>query len=167
MVDELVYSELAKNFAATGQFLVRGVPAHGYGFVYPLLIAPAWRLFASIPDAYRAAKAINAVVMSLGRRSRRTCSRAASCGLRLALVAAALTVLVPSMLYTGMLMTENAFYPVFVWLALRCSCWHARAADRSPPGARCSRCACSRIETRAQAVALVAAVADRAARCSR
>ena len=60
MVDELVYSELAKSFAAHGQFLVRGVPSHGYGFVYPVLIAPAWRLFDAVPEAYAAAKAINA-----------------------------------------------------------------------------------------------------------
>ena len=44
----------------SGQFLVRGVPSHGYGFVYPLLIAPAWRSSASVPDAYAAAKTINA-----------------------------------------------------------------------------------------------------------
>ena len=49
MVDEIVYSELAKNVAAHGQFLVRGVPSHGYGFVYPILISPAWKLFTSIP----------------------------------------------------------------------------------------------------------------------
>ncbi len=49
MVDEIVYSELAKNVAAHGQFLVRGVPSHGYGFVYPVLIAPAWRLFSARP----------------------------------------------------------------------------------------------------------------------
>ena len=65
MVDELVYSELAKNVAAHGEFLVRGVPSHGYGFVYPVLISPAWKLFTSIPDAYAAAKAIDAVLMSL------------------------------------------------------------------------------------------------------
>src|ERR671928_350025 len=65
MVDELVYSELAKSFAANGHFDVRGVPSHGYGFVYPLLIAPAWRLFGSLPSAYTAAKTINAVAMSL------------------------------------------------------------------------------------------------------
>ncbi len=47
MIDELVYSELAKSFAAHGQFLLRGVPSHGYGFVYPVVIAPAYRLFAS------------------------------------------------------------------------------------------------------------------------
>ena len=65
MVDEIVYSELAKNIAAHGEFLVRGHPSHGYGFVYPVLIAPAWALFTSVPTAYAAAKGINAVAMSL------------------------------------------------------------------------------------------------------
>src|SRR5207237_1262230 len=65
MGDEIVYSELAKSFAAHGHFLVRGVPSHGYGFVYPILLAPAWRLFSSVPDAYVAAKLTNSVVMSL------------------------------------------------------------------------------------------------------
>ena len=42
MVDELIYSELAKSFAADGRFLIRDVPAGGaYGVVYPLLISPA------------------------------------------------------------------------------------------------------------------------------
>src|SRR5215510_10922629 len=58
MIDELVYSELAKSFADGGQFLVRDVPSHGYGFVYPVLIAPAWWIFNAIPDAYAAAKTI-------------------------------------------------------------------------------------------------------------
>ena len=117
MIDEIVYSELAKSFASNGHFLVRDVPSHGYGFVYPVLIAPAWRAFAAIPDAYKAAKAINAVVMSLAAipayfLARRLVRPS------LALVAALLTVLVPSMLYTGTLMTENAFYPVFLVVAL-------------------------------------------------
>jgi hypothetical protein len=117
MVDEIVYSELAKNVAAHGEFLVRGEPSHGYGFVYPVLIAPAWRFFGSIPDAYAAAKAINSVLMSLAALpayflARRLLSPP------LALFAAALSVLVPSMLYTGMLMTENAFYPLFLMAAL-------------------------------------------------
>jgi len=117
MIDELVYSELAKSFAAHGEFLVRGVPSHGYGFVYPVLISPAWAIFTRIPDAYAAAKAINGVVMSLTAipayfLARRLLSQ------RLALVAAVMSVLVPSMLYTGTVMTENAFYPVFVTFAL-------------------------------------------------
>ena len=52
---------------------------------------------------------------------------------RLALVVAALTVLVPSMLYTGTLMTENAFYPLFLVVALAAR-RHARAADAGAAG---------------------------------
>ena len=65
MVDELIYSELGKSVASDGRFLVRGVPSSGYGFVYPVLIAPAFRLYGSVPPAYAGAKAINACLMSL------------------------------------------------------------------------------------------------------
>jgi hypothetical protein len=117
MVDELVYSELAKSLAEHGRFLVRGEPSTGYGFVYPALIAPAWRVHDSAPDAYALAKAINAVVMSLAAvpayfLARRLLAPA------LSLAVAGLTVAVPSMLYTGMLMTENVFYPMFLAVAL-------------------------------------------------
>jgi hypothetical protein len=117
MIDEVVYSELAKSFAAHGSFLVRGVASHGYGFVYPIVLAPAYRLHAAIPDAYAVAKAINGVVMSLAAvpayfLARRLLQPG------LALVVAALAVAVPSMLYTGTLMTENVFYPLFLLVAL-------------------------------------------------
>src|SRR5436190_22744980 len=117
MVDELIYSELAKSFAASGHFLVRGHHTGAYGIVYPILIAPAWKLFSSIPDAYAAAKTIGSIVMSLTAvpayfLARRVVPPLAS------LLAAALAVAVPSMVYTGTLMTENAFYPLFVTTAL-------------------------------------------------
>lgn len=117
MVDEIIYSELAKSFAATGHFLVRDQPSASYGFVYPVLIAPAYRLFASIPTAYDAARAINSFVMSLTVvpayfLARRVLPQS------LALVAGVLSLAIPSMAYTGTLMTENAFYPAFVLVAL-------------------------------------------------
>ena len=113
MVDELIYSELAKSLAEHGQFLVRGVPSNGYGFVYPALLAPAWRAYGAVPDAYAAAKAINAVMMSLAALPAYALARRVV-GRPPALAVAVLTVLVPSMLYTGTLMTENAFYPLFL-----------------------------------------------------
>jgi len=117
MVDELIYSELAKSFAASGEFRIRDQPAGGYGVVYPVLISPAFGLFDAVPTAYAAAKAINALVMSLAAvpayaLARRVLAPGPS------LVAALLTVAVPSLVYTGMLMTENLFYPVFLTLAL-------------------------------------------------
>ena len=65
MVDELIYSELAKSLAGGGRFLLRGEHTAAYGFVYPALISPAWALFDAIPQAYAAAKAINSFVVSL------------------------------------------------------------------------------------------------------
>jgi hypothetical protein len=116
MVDELIYSELAKSIAAHGSFLIRGVPSHGFGFLYPILIAPAFRI-ASVPQAYAAAKAIDTVLMSLAAIPAYLLARRL---MRpgLALLAAALTVAVPSMVYTGTLMTENAFYPLFLCVGL-------------------------------------------------
>ncbi len=117
MVDELLYSELAKSFAEHGRFLVRGVPSEGLGVVYPVLIAPAFKLFASVPDAYAAAKWINSIVMSLAAvPAYFLARRVVRPGL--ALLAALLTVAVPSMVYTGTLMTENVFYPLFLCVAL-------------------------------------------------
>jgi hypothetical protein len=125
MVDELIYSQLAESFAETGDFLLRGESTAAYGFVYPLLISPAWAVFDAVPDAYAAAKAINAVVMSLAAvpaylLARRVLPPA------WAFAAAALTVSVPPMLYTGMLMTENAFYPAFLLAALATVAWLER-----------------------------------------
>jgi hypothetical protein len=117
MIDEIVYSELAKSFAATGSFAVREVPTGGYGVVYPILISPAYALFRSIPTVYSAIKLINALLMSLTAvpaflLARRVVSK------RGALVVSLLTVAVPSTFYAGTIMTENAFYPIFMLVAL-------------------------------------------------
>ena len=49
MVDELIYSELAKSFASSGQFLIRDHSTAAYGVIYPALISPAWAAFKSSP----------------------------------------------------------------------------------------------------------------------
>jgi hypothetical protein len=125
MVDELIYSELAKSFAESGRFLVRGEATAAYGLVYPVLIAPAWALFNAVPQAYEAAKAINSVVMSLAAvPAYLLARRVLAPGFSLAV--ATLTVAVPSMVYTATLMTENAFYPIFVASALAVVLWLER-----------------------------------------
>ena len=117
MVDELIYSELAKSFAASGHFLIRDVHHGAYGAVYPLLIAPAWRIFGSVPDAYAAAKTIGSVLMSLTAVPTYFLARRVLPPLW-SLLAAVLAVAVPSMMYTGTLMTETVFYPIFISVAL-------------------------------------------------
>jgi len=115
--DELKYSEFAKSFAATGHFALRGTPGLGVGPVYPVLISPAYALFDSVPHAYVLAKAINCVLMSLAGiptyfLARRLLTKPWS------LAAAALALAVPSMVYTGTIMTENVFYPIFLTASL-------------------------------------------------
>jgi dolichyl-phosphate-mannose-protein mannosyltransferase len=155
MVDELIYSELAKSFAASGEFLVRDHATAAYGLVYPVLISPAWALFAAVPDAYAAAKAVNALIMSLAAVPAYFLARRVL-GEWLSLAAAALTVAVPSMVYTGTLMTENAFYPIFLCGALATVLWLER-----PTAVRTlvvlGVCALAFL-TRAQALALLPAV---------
>jgi hypothetical protein len=111
--DELIYSNLAASVAKTGSFAIQDSPGlHGYGPAYPLLIAPAYAVYDDLAHAFAAAKAINSVLMSLVAVpvyliARRFLSS------RLSLLAAALALAVPSLLYTGTIMTENAFYPAF------------------------------------------------------
>jgi hypothetical protein len=118
--DELLYSELAKSFASTGHLAIRESPTPffgGFGVVYPALISPAWALFHRVPAAYDAARAINAFIMSLAAvpvylLARRLAGRA------LGLAAAVLALALPGMVYTSTIMTENAFFPVFLFWVL-------------------------------------------------
>ena len=63
--DELHYQENARSLAAGDGLKVRDEPYGIVSVLYPLLLAPAYALFDSLPDAYAAARTINAVVMSL------------------------------------------------------------------------------------------------------
>ena len=137
-----------------GHFLIRGVHAN-YGFVYPLLLSPAYKLFGSMIDVYHWARVINALVMCsvvfptylLARRVVRP---------GFALAAAALAVALPSTIYIGTLMTENAFYP-----DLHVARYALMLALEQPTLKRqlvlLALCALAFL-TRAQAVALFAAV---------
>jgi hypothetical protein len=116
-VDELIYSELAKSFASGGHFLVRDVPTSGYGIVYPAVISPAYRLFDDLPLAYAGVKTINSLAMSLAAVPAYLLARRMM-RMELALLAALITVAVPSMVYTGTVMTENVFYGLFLLVSL-------------------------------------------------
>jgi hypothetical protein len=111
--DEIVYSELAKSIAAGDRPSIRGMPVFGWGEVYPTLIAPAWTFIDDPFTAYHAALLISALVISLTAVPAYLLARL-FVPARLSFLVAVLTVTVPSMAYSGMVMTENAAYPVFV-----------------------------------------------------
>ncbi len=111
--DELIYWQLARGFAWTGHFTVRGGAAPRYGLIYPALLAAAQRIGSDQTTAYAIAQGLNAVMFSLTAIpvyliAARVLKR------RHALFAGLLAVVVPSCIYTSAIFTENAFYPLFV-----------------------------------------------------
>ena len=115
--DELIYWLLARSFAWSGSFTLRGAAAPRYGVVYPALVALPQRIGGDQQTAYSLAQGLNAILFSLAAVpayaiARRVLSQ------RAALLAAVLSVLLPSCIYTSDIFTENAFYPIFVTSAL-------------------------------------------------
>jgi hypothetical protein len=115
-VDEAIYTEMARSLADTGSVAVRGTPGSGYSLLYPAILAPAYAAFDNLVDAYAAAKATNAVVMSLAAIPTYLLARRVA-GQWPALLGAAIAVVVPSMAYTATITTESLFYPVAIGFA--------------------------------------------------
>jgi Dolichyl-phosphate-mannose-protein mannosyltransferase len=115
--DELIYWLLGRAFAWSGSFSLRGGAAPRYGVIYPALLAIPQRIGSDQQTAYAVAQGLNAFLFSLAAVpayaiALRVVSR------RAALFAAALSVVLPSCIYTSNVFTENAFYPIFVTTAL-------------------------------------------------
>jgi len=114
--DEIIYSELGRSLWHSGRFQILGAPTRFYSFVYPALVGGPL----SLPDSevgYRLLQWLQALVMSLAAIPVYFWGRSlASRGW--ALTAAALTLAVPGLAYSGLIMTEVAFYPVLVLVAL-------------------------------------------------
>jgi hypothetical protein len=152
MPDELIYSSLARSLAANGHFAIRGVSTTAYSIVYPLLLALPFSR-ATPTGAYSAARWENAVVMSLAAVPVFLLARRLLPNV-LALVAAAFSLLLPSLDYTAVLMTENAFYPLFLLAVLAI----VRALENPTTGRQLAALAAIALAylTRAEGIVLVA-----------
>src|ERR1044072_6961151 len=113
LLDEIIYSEIAKSIATDGHRYVREPPYDFPSFVYPALISPAWRVHGDVPDAYGLAKTMNVVLMTAAAAPTYFWARRLAPPLWAA-TAVVLVLLMPSMLYTSALMSENAYFPVFL-----------------------------------------------------
>ncbi|MGI9659599.1 MAG: hypothetical protein ACR2OD_11870, partial [Gaiellaceae bacterium] len=111
--DEITYSRLAETFASSG--LASGLDESWSvlgAFGYPLVVSPAWLTDSSV-TSYAIAKGINVGLMTLAAFFVYLMAR------RLlawpwALLAAVLSLALPFYTYATALMTENAFFPVFI-----------------------------------------------------
>ena len=113
--DEVVYSELGRSLYGSGHFEILGQPTRFYSFVYPALVGGPLS-FSDLELGYRLLKVVQALVMSLTCVPVYLWSRALM-PRRWALAAAALTLTLPGLAYSGLVMTEVAFLPLGVLAA--------------------------------------------------
>lgn len=118
--DEMIYAELGRSLWETGRLDILGQDSAFYSLLHPALIGLPLAAF-DTALGYDVARVLEALVMSLAAVpvfawGRRLMSE------RWALAAAALTLCIPGLAYTGLLMSETVFYPLVVlaaWLAAR------------------------------------------------
>ena len=112
--DEMIYAELGRSLWESGSLEIIGRDAAFYSLVHPALIGLP--LAVSTDFGYDVARILQAFAMSLTAVpvffwGRRLMSE------RWALVAAGLTLTLPGLAYTGLLMTETVFLPVMTLVA--------------------------------------------------
>jgi hypothetical protein len=129
MPDEAVYASLGQSLWRSGTLSIFGGPTGLYSLIYPL-VSGLPIAYGDLERGYEILKAWQAVVMSLAAVpvflwGRRLTSQG------WALAAATLTLLLPGLLYSGLVMTEVAFLPVAVLAA-----WAMARALEEPTGGR-------------------------------
>jgi hypothetical protein len=120
-MDELGYEQMAKGLARSGSLALFGKTGSSSAPLYSLFLAPIYELTRSAPQAYSWARVVNAVLMSMSAFpvyaiARLVLSRPRSLGV------AALSLIAPLMFYSGLELSENLAYPLFlvaVWTMVR------------------------------------------------
>jgi dolichyl-phosphate-mannose-protein mannosyltransferase len=110
--DEILYALVGEDFWQNGTLTVRGLPTPYYSLLYPAVVGLPLQL-SVLDDAIRVAQALQALLMSAAAVPLYLCGRRLL-PTWLALAAAALTLLVPALAYSGLLMTEALFYPLAI-----------------------------------------------------
>lgn len=129
MPDELGYVKQASHIASTWTPSTPGdMWFNSYGQLWPLLIAPLYGLLPT-PAAFDAAHLLAAAAIASAAIPAHRLARRVMEGAAGPLFAAALTVAVPWLAFSGSLMTESLAYPLFAWALLAC----AVAVERPSP----------------------------------
>ena len=111
--DEYIYSSISRSLAAGHLPAVRGHFAAFPALLQPLATAPAW-WFGSLETGYRITQAIDVVAMSTAALATWWLARIVGVSRGLAFTAAALSIAVPDMFYSGWILSEPFSYPLFV-----------------------------------------------------
>jgi hypothetical protein len=149
--DETVYALLGQSLYRHGSLAILGGPTPFYSLVVPLVVGPLLSLH-NLALGYSLLKPALALAMSLAAVPVYLWARELA-GRSWALVAAALTLALPGLAYSGLVMSEVAFYPVFTLAA-----WATARAIAEPSPRRIAWLAAAvtlALVTRLQALVLV------------
>ncbi|MGK2878738.1 MAG: hypothetical protein ACSLFF_09235 [Solirubrobacterales bacterium] len=109
-VDEFLYWGVAKSLAAGTGFSWRGAPTGGGIWLYPVVIAPAFRLANSVASQYEVVKTINAAMICAVAFPVYVAARW-FVAQKYAMLAAVFAISVPALNYAGIVSTESLAYP--------------------------------------------------------
>ncbi len=122
--DEMIYGLLGRSLYGSGSLVILGGPTPFFSLVVPGVVGVPLS-FHDLAFGYGVLKVVQAMVMSLVAVPVYLWARSLMSE-RLALMPAALSLLLPGLVYSGLVMSEVVFYPVFVVAA-----WAmARALER-------------------------------------
>jgi hypothetical protein len=113
--DETIYGLLGQGLYRHGSLTILGGPTPFYSVIVPALVGAPLSL-GNLALGFTLLKALQALVMSLAAVPAYLWARTLVAR-RWALVAAALTVALPALAYSGLVMSEVAFYPLFTLAA--------------------------------------------------
>lgn len=114
--DEYTYSAIGRSLAEHGTTAIRGVSPHFPALLQPILTAPLWWL-PTVVDSYRAIQLLNILFMSSAAIPTYLIARRLELRRSYLLVAVAVSLVIPDMLYGGWVVTEPYAYPLFLWAA--------------------------------------------------
>jgi hypothetical protein len=131
--DEYTYAALGRSIADSGHPLVRGTAPHFPALLEPIVTAPIW-LIGDVGLAYRLVQTLGALAMSLAAVPAFLLARRVGLGPRLALAAAALSVLVPDLVYASFVTSEALAYPLVLTAVYAATRALARPSRRAQLG---------------------------------
>ncbi len=149
--DEMIYGLLGRGLYHAGHLAILSGPTPFYSAVVPAVVGLPLSI-GNLEHGYAVLKVLQALLMSLAAVPVYVWGRSLM-ATRWALAAAALTLALPGLAYSGLVMSEVAFYPVVI-----CAVWAAARALESPTRGRQAvlvLAAILAIATRLQGVVLV------------
>lgn len=127
--DEQLYGLLGRSLVAGDGLQVLGASVPYYSILYPLVVGLPF-VWSGVPDGVTQVQALQALLMSATAIPVYLWARPVA-GPRWSLVAAGLSVLIPGLTYSGLLMSEALYYPVATLAA-----WALATCLRDPTLAR-------------------------------